>query len=438
MENFDNRYSVLRAVFNITPNITFVKNTDYVYIAASEQFAKMLGKKSATEVIGKTDMELFEPSLAQKHRMEDNWILRNRDNIKNILEEFQNADGTVRYDSISKYYLEDEKGDLLGIYGLQYDVTKDVLEQRQYEQEIQYLFELDETTCFTLLLDVDEWKIRHLKQSAVWDTYVGLEKNVEMFCEIALKGVCSMESEAYSFYKKFSPEYIKSIYFSGRRDVTLKYQRRWKNEEVRWLKDSIKFLKNPENGHLLLALVVKDIEAEKQSEQELIRRAETDGLTGVFNRESFLKKVQHVLSTEGYNGTHALFMLDIDNFKALNDTKGHQSGDRFLVEISQAIRKCFRSTDIVGRLGGDEFFVLMRYTPEYSVTKKNANALLTSINELCSKYEIKGLSVSIGVSVYPENGTTFEELYEQADKALYRAKVKGKSRFEFATERENL
>ena len=80
MENFDNRYSVLRAVFNITPNITFVKNTDYVYIAASEQFAKMLGKKSAAEVIGKTDMELFEPSLAQKHRMEDNWILRNRRN----------------------------------------------------------------------------------------------------------------------------------------------------------------------------------------------------------------------------------------------------------------------------------------------------------------------------------------------------------------------
>ena len=436
MIDSNKRYSVLRSVFRITPSIAFVKNTEFEYIAASGQFAKMIGQKSVADIIGKTDFEIFNEELAKKHRREDTWILSQRDNLENILEEYHKPDGTIRYDSISKYYLTDEEGEILGVYGVQFDVTKDILEQRQYEQEVQYLFELDEKVFFTYLLDVDEWKIQHIRHSD--SSQFDFGKDIEKFCETALKGVCSVESEAYSFYMNYSSEHMKSIYFSGRRDITLKYQRRMPNEQVRWVKDQMKFLKNPENGHIFLALTVSDIEDEKQREQELIRRAETDSLTGVLNREAFLKKVQNVLRTEGYGGTHALFMLDIDNFKSLNDTKGHQMGDHFLIKMAKTIKTCFRNTDIVGRLGGDEFFVLMRYTPGYSITKKNANALLNAINQLCSEYDVPGFSVSIGISTYPENGTTFDELYEEADKALYRAKIKGKSRVEFATERENL
>lgn len=431
------RYSVLRAVFHITPNITFVKNTEFVYIAVSEQFAKMIGKESASEIIGKTDFEVFEESLAKKHRIEDEWILSHRENMENILEEYHEPNGDIRYDSISKYCLEDENGELLGVYGVQLDVTKDVLERRQYEQEIQYLFEMNENVYFNYLLDIDEWKIVHEKNSVVKDLQISFGKEIEVFCKTALEGVCSVESEAYSFYKKFSAERLKSIYFSGQTNIVLEYQRRLPNEAVRWVQDNMKFLKNPETGHLLLAFSVRDIDAEKRRERELIRRAETDSLTGVLNREAFLKKMQHILRTEGYGGTHAFFMLDIDNFKGLNDTKGHQVGDRFLVEMSNTIQSCFRNTDLVGRLGGDEFLVLMRHTPGYTVTRKNANALLTNINKLCSIYEVPNFSVSIGISVYPENGTTFDELYEQADKALYRAKTHGKSRYEFATMSEN-
>lgn len=437
MKNIDYGYSILKAIFRILPNIAFVKNKEFVYIAASERFAKMVGKESAAEIIGKTDFEIFEESLVKKHRMEDEWILLHRENMENILEEYHDQDGSIRYDSISKYHLSDEQGELLGVYGVQIDVTKDVLEQRQYEQEVQYLFEMNEHVYFTSLMDVDDWKIVHEKNSVVNDVQFGFGKDIESFCKTALGGVCSVESHAYSFYKRFSAEHIKSIFFSGQRDVVLEYQRRMPNEEVRWVQDNIKFLKNPETGHLLLALSVNDIEAEKQREKELIRRAETDSLTGVLNREAFSKKVQHILRTEGYGGTHALFMLDIDNFKGLNDTKGHQVGDRFLIEMSKTIKSCFRNTDIVGRLGGDEFLILMRYTPAYSVTEKNARALLTNINKLCAVYEVPEFSVSIGISVYPENGTTFDELYEQADKALYRAKMQGKSRYEFSTMHEN-
>ena len=97
------KYQVLSAVFNITPENTFVKSTDFIYIASSESFAKSVGKMSAAEVIGKTDYELFEYSLAEKHREEDMELLKNGSIKENILEEFQSADGQIRYDSISKY-----------------------------------------------------------------------------------------------------------------------------------------------------------------------------------------------------------------------------------------------------------------------------------------------------------------------------------------------
>ena len=196
MNKTNNRYSVLRAVFKITPNITFVKNKDFVYIAASEQFAKMVGKESASEIVGKTDYEIFEEPLAKKHRMEDEWILLHRENMENILEEYHDQDGSIRYDSISKYHLSDEQGELLGVYGVQIDVTKDVLEQRQYEQEVQYLFEMNEHVYFTSLLDVDDWKIVHEKNSVVNDVQFGFGKDIESFCKTALEGVCSVESHA--------------------------------------------------------------------------------------------------------------------------------------------------------------------------------------------------------------------------------------------------
>ena len=96
------------------------------------------------------------------------------------------------------------------------------------------------------------------------------------------------------------------------------------------------------------------------------------------------------------------------------------------------MKKCFREDDIVGRVGGDEFFVFMRNSPDMISVVKKAEDLLCAIQEVCAGYESIGLSASIGVSVYPNQGTTLEELYAKADDALYRAKRKGKNRYIFA------
>lgn len=425
------KYQVLSAVFNITPENTFVKSTDFIYIASSESFAKSVGKMSAAEVIGKTDYELFEYSLAEKHREEDMELLKNGSIKENILEEFQSADGQIRYDSISKYCLKDHDGAPIGIYGIQHDVTQDVLAKERYDKEIEYLFYMDVNVCSTHLIDVDEWVIVNEKASYK-NSIPSTQRSVEEFRQAVLQGISSPECEVYRFYNNMTQEQLRSVYQSGQRSFMMEYRRILPNGELCWIQDDVRFISNPENGHLLLAIIISDISDKKQKEQELIRRAETDGLTGLFNRDAFLKKAKIVLKTEnGPDVKHALFILDVDNFKKLNDTQGHRVGDKFLVEMSTAIRSCFRNTDIIGRLGGDEFLVLMKQTPNNEITAKNANELLQKINEVCSYYETPELSVSIGISNYPTDGMNFDELYDKADEALYRAKKIGKSRFEF-------
>lgn len=424
------KYKVLSAVFHITPENVFVKSTDFVYIAVSESFARSVGKNSAADIVGKTDYDIFELDLAEKHRQEDMEILASGGVKENILEKFHDKKGKVRYDSISKYCLKDKQDECIGIYGIQQDVTQDVLAKERYDREIEYLFDMEGSVCSTHLIDVDEWVI--VNEKATYKPESSVKRTVEEFRSSLVNGICSMECEAYKFYANFTPEHIKTIYHGGQRNIMMEYRRILPTGDLCWIQDDIRFINNPENGHLLLAFITSDIDEKKQKEQELIRRAETDGLTGLFNRNAFLKKAKNVLKTENAVGTkHALFILDVDNFKKLNDTQGHRVGDRFLIEMSAAIRSCFRNTDIIGRLGGDEFLVLMRQTPSSEITSKNANELLKKINGVCEYYDTPGLSVSIGISNYPADGTSFDELYDRADEALYRAKKYGKSRFEF-------
>ena len=414
-----------------------LKSTDYIYIAASESFAKSVGKMSAAEVIGKTDYELFEHELAEKHNQEDRELLQTGGRKEKILEKFQLEDGQIRYDSISKYCLKDKDGEPIGIYGIQYDVTQDVIAKERYDREIEYLFDMDANVCSAHLIDVDEWTI--VNEKSCYKNDATMRQDVEEFRQAVLQGMGTVEYEAYNFYNNMTQEHLRSIYQGGQRNFMMEYRRVLPTGELRWIQDDVRFISNPENGHLLLAFIISDIEAKKQKEQELIRRAETDGLTGLYNRDAFLKKAKEVLKKEnGPNVNHALFILDVDNFKRLNDTQGHRVGDRFLIEMSAAIRSCFRNTDIIGRLGGDEFLVLMRQIPNNEITAKNANELLRKINEVCETYNTPELSVSIGISNFPTDGTVFEELYDKADEALYRAKKCGKNKFEFFNLRENV
>ncbi len=162
---------------------------------------------------------------------------------------------------------------------------------------------------------------------------------------------------------------------------------------------------------------------------EEITKAERDALTDLLNKESSQRLTEEHLAENTDGQISALIIIDLDNFKNVNDRYGHLFGDEVLSRISREIGRLFRSTDVVGRIGGDEFMV---FTPNISDCKLISERCETLIKTTSGLFEGHmqelGLSCSIGIAFSPEHGTAYTELFRHADIALYRAKHLGKNR----------
>ena len=175
---------------------------------------------------------------------------------------------------------------------------------------------------------------------------------------------------------------------------------------------------------------ILDIDAEKKKAQSLMERAQRDMLTKLYNKGSSQEYIQAVLANNVPGKMAALMIIDLDNFKHMNDTMGHLFGDALLSEVAHSIQKQFRSEDIVGRVGGDEFLVFLGQIPNTALAEQKAVQVMKAIGEMAVQEltEVE-LSCSIGIAIYPECGQTYHELFQRADQALYRAKNQGKGRY---------
>ncbi len=172
--------------------------------------------------------------------------------------------------------------------------------------------------------------------------------------------------------------------------------------------------------------IIRDITERKQIEHKLREYAEKDSLTGLFNRRKFYELLgQEKERATRYSRALSLIMFDIDHFKAVNDTYGHAVGDKVLKTTASVVAEHIRKTDILGRIGGEEFAVLATET-----TAESALALAEKIRcavEMTHHDEAGKITVSLGVSAY-DNGFTLDEFMRRADEALYEAKNKGRNR----------
>ena len=169
-------------------------------------------------------------------------------------------------------------------------------------------------------------------------------------------------------------------------------------------------------------------------------KAHNDQLTGILNKLSFEELTRNRLETEIHTIPHAVILLDVDNFKGVNDTLGHAYGDEVLARIGSTLRAVFSTEDYLGRIGGDEFCVMVNTDPPEGMHYEDF--IRAKCESLCEafhayytgddgKYKI---SVSIGCALYARDGESFEELYQSADKALYASKHRGKDTYTIAGE----
>ena len=176
---------------------------------------------------------------------------------------------------------------------------------------------------------------------------------------------------------------------------------------------------------VIINFITKLVDRKQKSELQL--KADTDLLTGLTNKAATIRLIKEYMS-QNPNGTGVLFVIDIDNFKKINDTMGHAFGDEVLKELGQQLRSMFRAMDVVGRFGGDEFMVFMTDVKDPAAIKRNGDRLREFFrNFKAGEYVKYSVTASIGAAVFSEDSKDFESLFRTADKAVYVVKKRGKN-----------
>lgn len=192
-----------------------------------------------------------------------------------------------------------------------------------------------------------------------------------------------------------------------------------------WSRIRASAVRNEEGQLQKIVGVVINIDEEKRSTQALQDRAERDMLTKLLNKTAARRQVEDYIAGSG--NSCALFIIDLDDFKQINDRYGHMFGDAVLNQISKEIRKLFRAQDVVARIGGDEFMVLMRGISDRKLVERRCAQLVTAFhNAMLDHLDGEHLSCSVGVALYPQHGKSYNELFRKADQALYATKGRGK------------
>ena len=170
---------------------------------------------------------------------------------------------------------------------------------------------------------------------------------------------------------------------------------------------------------------------DNRQKKELEDKADTDLLTGLNNKLATERKIKNYMS-QNPEVQSVMFLLDVDDFKTVNDTMGHAFGDEVLSSLGEGISSLFRASDIIGRVGGDEFMIFLKAVPTTEIIQKEAETVEEFFHRFQvgekEKYDVRA---SIGVAVFPHDGADFETLYKAADQGLYKAKRRGKNQLAF-------
>lgn len=187
-------------------------------------------------------------------------------------------------------------------------------------------------------------------------------------------------------------------------------------------------------GFMAVNMVAKKKKDEKN--KLLMEKADTDLLTGLTNKLATERKIKEYIR-DYPDSSGMLFVVDIDNFKKINDTMGHAFGDEVLRGLGSQIKAVFRVTDIIGRTGGDEFMVFLKFLKTDEDTLREAQKLVDFFRGfVVGEYVKYSATASIGAAVFPAHGADFDTLYKSADKALYKAKKRGKNQLAFYDDRD--
>ncbi|AOR24937.2 GGDEF domain-containing protein [Clostridium taeniosporum] len=394
-------------------SINYANDGFYKLIGYTREEFKILMENQFIKILNKDDI------LKLNDQLLNNSSINN--NIKFEIK-IQKKNGEIIWILLSgnKFFTEDNFVEFICILvditefkQIQHDLE---LEKKRYkiiaEQSNNILFDYDIQTC-------------KMVYSIKYTTITGKDYNVPNFIYETLK--------SNLIYKDDVPKFLRLIRLlsSGKDFISIDIRINTVDGSFKWFRIQATVLFEEKEPIKAIGNIV-NIDKEKRETEALKLKAKLDPLTKVYNKVVTKSLIKQYISTSGKEKCHCLMIIDIDNFKAVNDNLGHMFGDSVLSEVSSSIKKVFKESDIIGRIGGDEFVIFIKNINSYELISEKANELCESFKKIYTGENNNFIiSCSIGISMYPTHGITYDELFKKADMALYSSKNNGKNKFEF-------
>lgn len=242
-----------------------------------------------------------------------------------------------------------------------------------------------------------------------------------------LEDICEADRERYTEW--ISTASVEEM--AGSIDYRLNMAPAGKKKSYVWYRTTYRSILGANGGVIRIIGRSYDISADRKIQEELSREMRLDPLTRLLNKVAAEKEITEYLEENGEE-SHVMFLIDIDDFKNINDTFGHTVGDTVILDIAQAIKGQFRDDDIVGRIGGDEFLVLMKNAGKETAVEKAIQLGNNVKKRLIGDDAVVQVTLSIGMAVFGTDGDDYETLFSRADHAMYVTKRGGKDHFSFA------
>lgn len=419
-EKLAESYQLLRSIIDNSPVRIFWKDKTFRYLGCNKIFAQDAGFENPNELIGKTDDDLVWKEQAHLYREDDQSVMElGRDKL--FFEEPQTTPtGKHIWLSTSKVPLRDAQGGVIGLLGIYEDITKRKITE---EQLLKLSQAIEQNSSAVMITDV-EGTIEYV--NAAFTSTTGYTPQEAIGQNPRFLG--SLNTPTY-LYNDLWNHLIKGEPWSG------EFINRHKNGEE-YFQSIVATPIVDKNGKITNYMAVgEDITNRKKSEEQIHFLANYDPLTGLPNRRQMEDHFNYISSIARRNEQpFALMYLDLDHFKDINDSLGHNVGDELLINLSQRLKSILREEDTISRQGGDEF-VLLLPGADASAASVIAHKLLENVHQpiLLREYELS-VTFSIGIALYPSDGDSLEILSKNADAAMYRAKMEGRNSYRFFTE----
>lgn len=337
----------------------------------------------------------------------------------------RNRNGEERWVEIRCTTIFDEAGRAIKAIG----ISKDISEQKRLESSYQNERKLQEimNAGFLSVFEVNITQNRMILIDKEAAAKLSSPPEEGVYVEILQAALSKIHPDFQKkVYEKMNCRALHLAYMRGIHTCNVEYRLKRKGC-YHWINASIQLLKKDSSADIFARVFLKDIQAQKEKEEKLQKEVHIDALTGAYNRKGIITHIEELLR-QNPEAISACVSLDIDNFKEVNDTFGHLYGDAVLSETAKKIQKLCRSDTLIGRLGGDEFVAFFPRLQSEEVLMHAAERLQSAlVNTYTSGSHMVKTSVSMGISFYPRHGTTFTELYDKADIAMYHCKRNGKN-----------